>query len=518
MIALYKSGDIYAQRNSSEGAVIGTPFRVNDDAASSDQNNPCLSTDNNGNFIVTWIDQRNGNFDLYAQRYSRDGTTRGTNFQVNEVMGSIGVFWSPIGVVGPCTPSMCTDDNSNFVMAWVDRRNGSSSGDFDIYAQRYSSDGTAMGANFKVNDDKAGAGQWAPAISSDSDGNFVIAWQNSPSGHVWDIWDDSDIYAQRYSNDGTALGDNFKVSDDQGDESKWRPAISMNDSGNFVIAWEGDNIYAQRYSRDGTALGANFKVNDDNSGGRSPSLSMDISMDNNGNFVITWEGDGIYAQRYSDGGVALGANFKVNSSGRYFLGHPSISKDGSGNFVIAWGDERNGGWDNRDIYAQRYLSDGTTLGENFRVTDTGDKNQSSPDVKLWNGLIYTTWVDNRAGGTGYDIWANVLDGEFPATRISDQEIPRAPSAFMLKQNYPNPFNPTTVIQYQLSKNSMVTLEVFNFIGQRIKTLVQQNQPSGIHMQIWDGTNDYGEIVPTGVYFYQLHSGTFSETKKMLLMH
>ena len=92
-----------------------------------------------------------------------------------------------------------------------------------------------------------------------------------------------------------------------------------------------------------------------------------------------------------------------------------------------------------------------------------------------------------------------------------------PANFQLSQNYPNPFNPTTAIQYQVPQNGMVTLEVYNFIGQRVKRLVYQNQAAGIHQQVWDGRNDMGKIVPTGVYFYQLRSGDFSATRKMLLM-
>jgi hypothetical protein len=498
--------DIYAQRYSSDGSMSGPDFRVNDDIKSKGQKVPCISIDNTGDFVVAWCNWYTGGSDLYVQRYSSDGSALGTNFKVNENQGS--VLRPHIG--GPLPPSISTDGSDNFVITWTDMGNN---GWIDVYAQRYSSVGSVLGTNFKVNDDQESSGH-SPSISTDSSGNFVITWQDRRNG-------ESGIYTQRYSRDGSALGTNFKVNDDQGSANIFSPSISTDGSGNFVIAWcderNGDyDIYAQRYSRDGTAVGPNFRVNDDQKSAYQWPPS--VSTDGSGNFVIAWEdgrnGDAdIYAQRFSSDGGAVGTNFKVNDDQENTPQRsPSISTDDYGNFVIAWCDECNGDY---DVYAQRYLSDGVAVGENFRVTNTGDKNQSSPDVKLWNGLIYTTWTDNRTGGTGYDIWANVLDWGNP-TRISDKER-SLPSAFMLSQNYPNPFNPTTAIQYQLPKGGMVTLEVYNFIGQRVKRLVYQNQTAGIHQQLWDGRNDDGEMMPTGVYFYQLRSDNFSATKKMLLM-
>jgi len=379
--------DIYAQRYSSDGTALGTNFKVNDDQGSARQVYPSISTDNSGNFVITWDDERNGDSDIYAQRYLSNGTASGANFKVNDDQENADQLF----------PSISTDNSGNFVITWTDDRNG----DWDIYAQLYSSDGSTLGTNFKVNDDQGSEIQWHPSISTDGSGNFVITWRDSRNG-------DWDIYVQRYSSGGSTLGTNFKVNDDQGSEGQWHPSISTDGSGNFVITWtdtrNGEwDIYTQRYLSDGTALGSNFKVNDDEvyAAQRSPS----ISTDENGNFVITWHvvrnGDwDIYAQRYSSDGNPLGTNFKVNQDQAH--SHHSISTDNSGNFVITWMDD-NG------IYAQRYSGDGAAVGSNFRVTHPSNKGQNSPKVKLWNNRIYTTWADNRVGGTGYDIWANVLN-------------------------------------------------------------------------------------------------------------
>jgi parallel beta-helix repeat protein len=378
-------------------------FQVNDNSGinGADQKYPSISTDGNGNFVITWADERNGNSDIYAQRYTSDGLALGTNFKINDDQGGM----------SQREPSICTDGSGNFLVTWQDWRNG----DLDIYAQRYTSDGLALGTNFKVNDDQGDAWQTSPSVSTHSSGNFVITWVDERQQLF-----NSDIYAQRYSSGGNPLGANFKVNDDQGFKvHRGSPSISTDSSGNFVITWYDRRIgnyeiYAQRYTSDGSASGTNFIVNDDQES--AAQWDPSISTDGSGNFVITWRdyrngGSDIYVQRYTRDGNTLGTNFKVNddqgSAGQLI---PSISTDSSGNFVITWADERNG---NSDIYAQRYSSVGSTIGKNFRVTNTSEKSQRDPDVKLWNGRIYNTWTDNRAGGTGHDIWANVLNWENP---------------------------------------------------------------------------------------------------------
>jgi flagellar hook assembly protein FlgD len=92
-----------------------------------------------------------------------------------------------------------------------------------------------------------------------------------------------------------------------------------------------------------------------------------------------------------------------------------------------------------------------------------------------------------------------------------------PTEFSLHQNYPNPFNPTTTITYALPKKEDVTLTIFNSLGRKIRTLVNEQQVAGNYEIKWDGTDDNGKAVPSGIYFYQLKAGTFTETKKMTLM-
>jgi flagellar hook assembly protein FlgD len=92
-----------------------------------------------------------------------------------------------------------------------------------------------------------------------------------------------------------------------------------------------------------------------------------------------------------------------------------------------------------------------------------------------------------------------------------------PDAFSLSQNYPNPFNPETVIKYALPEDCHVELTIYNLLGQKVKTLVNQYQEAGYKMVHWNGRDDEGNEIASGVLFYKIKSPKYSETKKMVLL-
>lgn len=100
---------------------------------------------------------------------------------------------------------------------------------------------------------------------------------------------------------------------------------------------------------------------------------------------------------------------------------------------------------------------------------------------------------------------------------SIEETQNLSSTYRLSQNYPNPFNPSTQITFEIPVSSSVRLEVFNALGQKIRSLVKGNLPAGMHEAVWDGSDEYGNEVPAGIYFYQLNAGKFQQTRKMLLV-
>ncbi len=98
------------------------------------------------------------------------------------------------------------------------------------------------------------------------------------------------------------------------------------------------------------------------------------------------------------------------------------------------------------------------------------------------------------------------------TGIEDDEMSSIPKIFALHQNYPNPFNASTTIKYELPQQSQVTIEIYDILGRKVSTLVDRQQPAGYHQAIWRA-DDFA----SGMYFYKLQAGEYSETRKMLLM-
>jgi flagellar hook assembly protein FlgD len=92
-----------------------------------------------------------------------------------------------------------------------------------------------------------------------------------------------------------------------------------------------------------------------------------------------------------------------------------------------------------------------------------------------------------------------------------------PKSFELKQNYPNPFNPSTDIVFSLEQTSDISLTIFNVLGQKVKVLANESKQAGTHSLSWDGRDEMGALVSTGLYFYTLTDGSKSITKKMALM-
>ena len=99
----------------------------------------------------------------------------------------------------------------------------------------------------------------------------------------------------------------------------------------------------------------------------------------------------------------------------------------------------------------------------------------------------------------------------------DDFFPSVTDSYVLYQNYPNPFNPETCIEYKIPVTSPVRIDVLNLKGQIIRILKNQEQSAGFHSVIWDGLNEQGKLVVSGVYMYQFRSGNFVEVRKMAFM-
>jgi hypothetical protein len=99
----------------------------------------------------------------------------------------------------------------------------------------------------------------------------------------------------------------------------------------------------------------------------------------------------------------------------------------------------------------------------------------------------------------------------------DEDASVAPVKLSLNQNYPNPFNQATRIEFNIVKSGYVNLNIYNLLGKKTRTLVSEHLSSGFKSVFWDGKDNSGNFVASGIYFYRLKAGDFSETKKLLLL-
>lgn len=189
------------------------------------------------------------------------------------------------------------------------------------------------------------------------------------------------------------------------------------------------------------------------------------------------------------------------------------------------------GWESPENFSGNYyflLTDSLDLLYSSFYGRCGSKSNScSIPYHLLENYLYNQGLE-RVSGT-WDIIAIVdstiissINGPFKLTidgsAVSvNKEKLLIPDKFVLYSNYPNPFNPSTNISYQLPNQSHVLVQIYDILGNKIKTLVNESQSPGKKTVLWDGINDLGMKMSGGVYIYQIHSGDFTDTRKMLLL-
>lgn len=152
---------------------------------------------------------------------------------------------------------------------------------------------------------------------------------------------------------------------------------------------------------------------------------------------------------------------------------------------------------------------------------------TSYSLKYWNDDAQS-WMDveetNFDGASqavtldadGIETYYAVFYSTEGTSNVENSDIAK-PSQFTLEQNYPNPFNPTTTIGYQIEAQSLIKISVYNVLGQEVRTLVNEVKPAGSHQVAWDGRDNLGNALPSGVYFYRLHVDNQVQIRRMVLM-
>jgi len=185
----------------------------------------------------------------------------------------------------------------------------------------------------------------------------------------------------------------------------------------------------------------------------------------------------------------------------------------------------------------------STTGGDFSATESSNQTVTGIGDYTWGSTVEMVadvqdWLDNPANNFGwivlgdesssgtakrFDSRENPTEGNrpkltviyTPTTSVSSEIL--APSDFVLHQNYPNPFNPSTTINFRLAKSGLVTLKIFDLSGRGIKTLIEGPRDAGVHTVTWDGTNQSGQPIASGIYVYRLQADEFSQAAKMMFI-
>jgi hypothetical protein len=470
--------DIYAQRISASGDTLWTFDGAEVCTDKEDQVESRLATDGSGGAIVCWVDGRDLYSKLYIQRIGASGTPS----------------WTVDGValtdtsVSQDEQRLVPDGLGGVVITWADQRSGS----IDIYAQRVVNAIRIWGSN-GLPVCSLSTGTDTPRAVSDGSGGVIVAWYDYRSG-------DANIYAQHVSGGGTVEWgvDGMPVCTDPGEQIFVQMASDM--VGGAIIAWDDyripdsrPDIYASRVDGSGT---------------------------------VYWEVDG----------VAISTAAGQQSE-------PILVPDDMGGAILAWRDRRN---DSGDIYAQHVGSNGQ-LGDLVAVTITRF------DAKPVRGTVELTWdvftdeaiagfalyrrkagEDDRriaavASGRQSYVDRAVTVGEtysysLAAIRLDGAEVRSLPvdvsvptGELVLGPVVPNPFNPAAMISFVLPGPGHTALAIYDVEGRLVRTLVDGPLPEGRNEIRWDGTDDRGDRVSSGVYFCRLTFGKRSLTQKMIVL-
>ncbi|MSR12984.1 MAG: hypothetical protein EXR86_00135 [Gammaproteobacteria bacterium] len=334
---------IYAQRFTVSGIATGPEFRVNSTAGGT-QYLPTITGRSNGGFVITWTDQvanDGSSYGVYAQAYDANALPQGSQFRVNTITAS--TQYEPA----------ISAYNGGFIVTWSSFQDAASSS-YGIYAQRYTNAGVQVLTNglneFRVNTTLANY-QTESDVATAADGSFVVVWRSQSQDSGTD-----GVYAQRYDATGTPIltgGVNeFRVNTFV-TGPQYEPKVALLTGGGFVVVWRSDNqdgssagVYGQRYTAAGALDGGEFRVNESTTGGQ---YQPDVEALANGGFVVTWYNDNygvvqgvgttadVYVREYDASGNALGGQLKADTgtpSGAQY--EPAIAHIGSDNYVVVW--------------------------------------------------------------------------------------------------------------------------------------------------------------------------------------
>jgi hypothetical protein len=564
---------IFARRLDRDGAPLGEPFRVS--AASTGsvavpadnlrdllRNQPSVATTKSGSTLVAWTKLfTDGRSRVFLQSYDATGARLGGNEELPTVRPDAP---SP-NTQG--TPTVVRMSDGGTMVIWRDTYadpNG------DIFGRRFLADGTAASDTIRIVDPGpyVGASQDTPAAASSGEGEVVVAWLDGRSG-------DGDIYVQRLGPTGRRIEKNILVSgiEEESPVPQRNPAVAAA-PGRYVAVWD-DNplgvgvisgVLTILPSQKGGSAARSVDIPINISTGHLGTKYPRVAMNPDGRFVVTfWDTSSdsarVMAQRFSPDGIKIGVPYSVSTLGGRSSSIPG-GVAGNGNRIqYSFSDARDvRGW---DVRVRRV--DWTFDGEYSGIALAGWFIEQDDDalVLRWSvpldraGSLYTVWresVDGEqagdvpgsaaervgagpvgptvSGGADYlfrDAWVD--PGQRVAYWIEDPDgefagpwsgMRGASSVVTELRALGNPFRGSARLAWMAPRGAQVEIAIHDASGRRVRDLLRSSDvtPEGAGGRrgetAWDGRDDAGRPVPTGVYWARLRTQPGSDRTIQLL--
>jgi len=501
---------IYFQFLNPDGSIgLETNGRPVTTSVGGTQSTPCAYVTPDDQIVIIWEDARGDNPKVYAQLIGQNG---------ERLWGDEGI---PLTVSSPIRQKdpKVTYYNGSFYFGWSGSDQIGLNFFYHVYGQRIQNGQKMWGPD----------GLMISNLSQSDFNNECTLYDLIDNYYVWERYHPDNtrtVWVKRVAEDGSSMDnwpeDGLRASTyNDYDTIQLLPKAHKTPDGIFVM-WKdarGDflqNYWGQHISDNGNYLWNTIGVNLADSG-REQELPTITVTDSGITFAWCEIIDGvndIKAQKFSFTGSPLWGDtgfFVVQRDSTQST--PFLASFPNGGYLISWEDYNI----ERDLYYKYIRENGDMIGNiNGNVLCDKAKSQYQPQIAILNNKAYCVWADGRSSGKTQilGLYAQKLGNGTP----NIDEIAPSVQNMMLQQNYPNPFNPQTTINFTLKDNiHSLNLSIYNIKGQLVKTLYRGALQKGHYNLVWDGTNDSGKQVSSGIYFYKLSNGKETQQKKMVLM-
>ncbi len=308
------------------------------------------------------------------------------------------------------TPAIAIDSDGDYVVIWesVAQDDPGQTNRTGLFGQRFTFSGTKVGSEFQVNT-VTNDNQGQPAVVYDPLSGFTVVWDSfGQDGSNYGV------YSKRYNSAGVAqTGDTLVNTTTTGAQRD--PVISRDATGNYVVVWRGsgsggdtNGVYFQRFSAAGTALGGETLIN---TASTDLETQPAVAMNASGAFVVAYTSTNgtdseVFVRLYNSSGIAVSNPIQVNVTTISAQNSPVVAIDNNGNFVVVWESSQNSGTTGIDLYGRRFSSTGTALSGEFLITTVTAGNQSNAAIALdGNGNFTVAWESVGQDGSGSGIYA-----------------------------------------------------------------------------------------------------------------